>query len=156
MGIDDEKNPTTGTALSLQLKIRLSAVNFLKENLLGLPNLPTDEQLMTLQAERRQAIENRIAREKKAVFEKRETETRRYADGHRDFEAVSVDRGWGVETTNIRNVNESDDPMLQQMEIMQNYIQQARRANRYDDVVILEANLRDLQVEHERLRSQPS
>lgn len=156
MGIDDEKNPTTGTALSLQLKIRLSAVNFLKENLLGLPNLPTDEQLMTLQAERRQAIENRIAREKKAVFEKRETETRRHADGHRDFEAVSVDRGWGVETTNIRNVNESDDPMLQQMEIMQNYIQQARRANRYDDVVILEANLRDLQVEHERLRSQPS
>lgn len=156
LGIDDEKNPTTGTALSLQLKIRLSAVNFLKENLLGLPNLPTDEQLMTLQAERRQAIENRIAREKKAVFEKRETETRRHADGHRDFEAVSVDRGWGVETTNIRNVNESDDPMLQQMEIMQNYIQQARRANRYDDVVILEANLRDLRVEHERLRSQPS
>jgi hypothetical protein len=53
LGIDDEKNPTSGTALSLQLKIRLSAVNFLKENLLGLPNLPTEEQLIVLQAERR-------------------------------------------------------------------------------------------------------
>jgi hypothetical protein len=53
LGIDDEKNPTCGTALSLQLKIRLSAVNFLKENLLGLPNLPTEEQLLVLQAERR-------------------------------------------------------------------------------------------------------
>jgi hypothetical protein len=40
-----------------------------------------------------------------------------------------VDRGWGVETSNIRNVNESDDPMLQQMQIMRNYIQQARYAN---------------------------
>lgn len=29
-----------------------------------------------------------------------------------------------------------------------------RRANRYDDVVILEANLRDLQIEHERMQSQ--
>ena len=105
---------------------------------------------------------------------------------------MSVDRGWGVETSNIRNVNESDDPMLQQMQIMRNYIQQARyandlqtnvrlccgnlsnflkiyfveiyysaiaiescrRANRYDDVVILEANLRDLQIEHERMQSQ--
>jgi hypothetical protein len=100
-----------------------------------------------------QAIEKRIALEKKAVFEKRETETRRqHMDIHKDFEAVSfssdsvvfgylsnalhcnmcielkvsVDRGWGVETSNIRNVNESEDPMLQQMQIMRNYIQQAR------------------------------
>lgn len=53
LGINDEISPTSGTALSLQQKIRLSAVNFLKENLLGLPNLPTEEQLIKLQAERR-------------------------------------------------------------------------------------------------------
>ena len=55
--MDDEKHPTFGTAHSLQQKIRLSAVNFLKENLLGLPNLPTEEQLMKLQAERRLVCE---------------------------------------------------------------------------------------------------
>lgn len=90
-----------------------------------------------------------------------------------------MDRGWGVETSNMKNVNESDDPMLQQMQIMRNYIQQARSgfydwsigyntfhlfvissnlrsANRYDDVAILEANLRDLQFEHARMQSGPS
>jgi hypothetical protein len=37
-----------------------------------------------------QAIEKRIAQEKKAVFEKRETETRRqHMDNQKDFEAVS-------------------------------------------------------------------
>lgn len=53
LGVSDEKNPTCGTELTLQQKIRLSAVNFLKENLLGLPNLPTEDQLLKLQAERR-------------------------------------------------------------------------------------------------------
>lgn len=51
--MNDEKNPPTGAAYSLQQKIRLSAVNFLKENLLGLPNLPDAEQLAKLQEERR-------------------------------------------------------------------------------------------------------
>lgn len=98
-----------------------------------------------------QAIENRIALEKKAVFDKREVEAR--IDTHQKeiepvncylFSAycytvyssvvlvifllfkVSLERGWGVETSNIKNVNEADDPMLQQMQIMRNYIQQAR------------------------------
>ena len=39
---------------------------------------------------------------------------------------VSVDRGWGVETSRIKVANEDDDPMLQQMQIINNYIQQAR------------------------------
>lgn len=53
LGVNDEQNPTSGTALSLQTKIRLSAINFLKENLLGLPNLPSEDQFEKLQAERR-------------------------------------------------------------------------------------------------------
>jgi len=53
LGLNDEKNPPTGAAYSLQQRIRLSAVNFLKENLLGLPNLPDAEQLAKLQEERR-------------------------------------------------------------------------------------------------------
>jgi len=53
LGLNDEKNPTTGIEWSLQQKIRLSAVNFLKDNLLGLPNLPDAGQLAKLQEERR-------------------------------------------------------------------------------------------------------
>lgn len=53
LGLNDERNPTFGTALSLQQKIRLSAVNYLKENIMGLPNLPSEEQLVKLQENRR-------------------------------------------------------------------------------------------------------
>ena len=53
LGVNDETNPTTGLALSLQSKIRLSAVNFLKDNLLGLPNLPDEDQVKKLQEERK-------------------------------------------------------------------------------------------------------
>ena len=51
LGMNDEKNAPTGAAYSLQQKIRLSAVHFLKENLLGLPNLPDAGQLAKLQEE---------------------------------------------------------------------------------------------------------
>jgi len=53
LGVTDEKNPTMGTALTLQHKIRLSAVHFLKENVLGLPKLPSQEQLIKLQEQHR-------------------------------------------------------------------------------------------------------
>ena len=65
---------------------------------------------------------------------------------------VSLDRGWGVES--VRHVNEDDDPMLQQMDIIRNYIRQARREHRYDEVAILEENLRELQAEHERMKAE--
>ena len=38
---------------------------------------------------------------------------------------VSLERGWGVETSRI-GVNDAEDPMMQQMQIIRNYIQQAR------------------------------
>ena len=90
-----------------------------------------------------------------------------------------MDRGWGVETSRIKVTNESDDPMLQQMQIISNYIQQARwnysiflkmywirfdfiltiyfrRDHRYDEVAMLETNLRELQFEHDRMLSNGS
>jgi len=46
--------------------------------------------------------------------------------------------------------------MLQQIQIISNYIQQARRDHRYDEVAMLEANLRELQFEHNRMLSNAS
>jgi len=43
-----------------------------------------------------------------------------------------------------------DDPMIQQMNIIRGYIQQARSANRFDEVSMLENNLKELQVEYRR------
>ena len=43
-----------------------------------------------------------------------------------------------------------NDPMLQQMEIIKNYIRQARQANKHDEVAMLEQNLRELTKEYNR------
>ncbi|KAG7174503.1 Rabenosyn-5-like [Homarus americanus] len=64
-------------------------------------------------------------------------------------EEVVVDTGWGADSS-AHNVTETDDPMIQQMNIIRNYIKQAREASRYDDVPLLEANLRELQEEYKK------
>merc|ERR1711913_239961 len=49
-----------------------------------------------------------------------------------------------------------DDPMIQQMNIIRDYIQQARSANRFDEVSMLENNLKELQVEFRRQKQAES
>lgn len=53
LGLDDAMQPTYGSALTVQQKIRLSAVHFLKDHLMGLPNLPTEQQVAQLQLQRK-------------------------------------------------------------------------------------------------------
>lgn len=49
-----------------------------------------------------------------------------------------------------QEVSDSDDPIVQQMNNLRIFIKKAREANRYDDVSILEGNLRELQLEYQR------
>lgn len=44
----------------------------------------------------------------------------------------------------------NDDPMLQQMDIIRGFIQEAKNAHRYDEVQMLEANLKELQTEYQK------
>ena len=44
----------------------------------------------------------------------------------------------------------SEDPMIQQMNIIRGFIRDARQANRFDEVHILEKNLQDLQEEFKK------
>ena len=44
----------------------------------------------------------------------------------------------------------NEDPMVQQMNNLRGYIQQAREANMFDEVSMLESNLRMLQEEFKR------
>lgn len=62
---------------------------------------------------------------------------------------VVVDTGWGPNLS-PPCVTETDDPMIQQMNNLRNYIRQAREANRYDAVATLEANLKELQGEYKK------
>lgn len=59
---------------------------------------------------------------------------------------VAVTTGWSPENVNIeQNLPEiSNDPLMQQINIVRNYIRQARLANRYEEVASLEENLKFL------------
>ena len=70
---------------------------------------------------------------------------------HRQDSDGSLGRGWKPEgeTTTASKIA---DPMLQQMEIIRGYIRQAKQAKKFDEVAMLEQNLRDLQLEFTRQR----
>lgn len=52
---------------------------------------------------------------------------------------------WSVQQTT--SVKGNDDILVEQMNIIKNYIKQAREAMRFDEVETLEINLRELQNE---------
>ncbi|CAL4088206.1 unnamed protein product [Meganyctiphanes norvegica] len=163
----------------LQRRIYSSAAGFLKENILGLSKLPTAEEFRSIQARKRLETEARLMAEKEAsrlreeraeqILKRRDRERNSASPrGHSSLNSttsnrssikaqppqisqasVVVDTGWGADSS-AHNVTETDHPLVQQMNIIRNYIRQAREASRYDEVSALETNLKELQEEYRR------
>lgn len=149
---DTERTPSI-QALRLQKAIRTSATSYLRCQLLSLPTLPTEEQLKAAQERRRQKIAAQIQEEKlrearmrNAVYKQGSPQHRRSPDS-----AFSVGQGWVPEK---KQFFKSDDPLIQQMNIIRTYIQEARAAHKYDEVASLEANLKELKEEYWRCQQQ--
>jgi len=145
----------------LQNQIRRASVNFIKETLACLPSLPSDEDLLKLQEKRKEEIAKRIEEERKKAAETRlkfQNIQERRSDsitklkstpGKFNQSNVSYESGFVLSSSSQAHVVNSvnDDPMVQQMTIIRGYIQQARDANRFDEVHMLETNLKMLQEE---------
>ncbi|BFZ10752.1 hypothetical protein BsWGS_13791 [Bradybaena similaris] len=71
----------------------------------------------------------------------------------RNSSDTNVGAGWKPSEEALK-VSKASDPMLQQMEIIRNYIRQAKQAQRADEVLMLEQNLRDLHTEYLRQQQQ--
>ncbi|XP_033120338.1 rabenosyn-5-like [Anneissia japonica] len=56
-------------------------------------------------------------------------------------------KGWKPQVVNQAKLDAQDDPLEQQITIIKNFLEQARRAGKMDEVKMLEDNLRDLQKE---------
>ncbi|XP_053377139.1 rabenosyn-5-like [Mercenaria mercenaria] len=151
----------------LQKSIRVYASNFMQENMMGLQNLPSEEQYQKLQQKHTAQVQKQIALERQAVQlaqaeEKKLAEKEKYGspskdeDGHDRSSSQKHSRnksdGWKPTEHNVRGTDE--DPMLQQMEIIRVYIQQAKQAKKWDEVNMLEQNLRDLQMEYSSQQKQ--
>ena len=159
----DSPEPPTPTNLRLQHMIAAQASAFLQENLLSLPKLPTEEELEALHEAKRLEAQRRIAEERRVEQEQRrrreESEkASKEVPGHRrtastpevkfNKNEVEVICGWKPDSTSTASGHQGEDPMVQQMNIIRSYIRQAQEARRWDEVSMLEENLRELQQEY--------
>ena len=114
-----------------------------------------------MQESRKEKIQQQIAVERLAAMEAQEKEKRSEEPektgksptdsvkqlGHRRSESSdSVGKGWKPAEV----VAKADDPMLQQIEIIRGYVRQAREAKKWDEVEMLEQNLKEIQQEYLR------
>ena len=136
---------------SLRNKLRLFVAQYLQRNLLGLPSLPYEYELKELQerrcAEIKLALESGQASEDPA---KRTTKIGNRspapAGPSSSGEIVSTDNGWNIEKIELND--QDDDPILLQINIIKQYIERARSDHKYDEVNLLESNLKQLEIEY--------
>ncbi|XP_076626128.1 rabenosyn-5 isoform X1 [Colletes latitarsis] len=150
------ENPPQEQELRLHHMVRVSAMIFLKEELLSIQSLPSAEKYAELQIERQKRLEARIAyerqleeeqRERSKEYRKREawnTEARSSVKENQPVVVVNQSQGWGPSNVTPK-MPPSMDPIIEQMSNLRAYIKQARDDCRYDEVATLESNLRELQ-----------
>jgi len=149
-----------GSYATLKSRIRMASVNFVKATLVGLPGIPTEEELLKLQENRKAEASKRVEEEKKLSemaklkFENSaKKQQQQQQKSPRKAKPVLFDAGF-VSSLSHSNYVSSDDPIVQQMCNLREFIGQARSAGRHDDAMLLEENLKDLQEEYQRQRAQ--
>ncbi|KAJ8370886.1 hypothetical protein SKAU_G00109140 [Synaphobranchus kaupii] len=158
LGMKEEPQPHPKT-LQLQRMVRYTATLFVQEKLLGLMSLPTKEKYEELKEKRKQEQEKRLQQERQAALEaqKRRSEIEKSRSvASTNGEAVQPPKptmtkaaGW-LPSSSVLHTREFQDPLLQQIDNIQSFIQQARAAQRTDEVAMLEENLRQLQDEYDQ------
>lgn len=126
----------TGTQKELKLHqaVRRGATIYLKENLLSLPQLPTQDIIDSLRKSPPKSI-NR--------------------DSPSNSNEVAILSGWSpIVQPAPGNVPDELDPLIIQMDIIRGYIKEARKALRFEEVALLEHNLRELQKEYHNREQQ--
>ncbi|KAM3915101.1 rabenosyn-5 [Leptodactylus fuscus] len=159
LGLNEEPKPHPKN-LQLQKMVRYSATLFVQEKLLGLMSLPTKEKYEELKEKRRQENEQKLQRERQAALEAQRRRDEKKKDTlPRSSDALNGElqkpgrirkvEGW-LPTSGLPRNRETSDPLLQQIENITSYIQQAQAAGRVDEVRMLEENLRQLQDEYDQ------
>ncbi|CAH4037166.1 rabenosyn-5 [Pieris brassicae] len=118
----------------LQNSIRQAAAHFIKEELLSLRKLPTESQIEEVRKERYEKAQRQVELE------------RRRAERDRDWKE-GEGSGNGSGTSKIQH--DDDNPLLEQMNIIRGYIKDARKELRFEEVAILETNLKELKKEYQ-------
>ncbi|XP_053545327.1 rabenosyn-5 [Bombina bombina] len=154
LGLNEEPKPHPKSQ-QLQKRVRHSATLFVQEKLLGLMSLPTREKYEELKEKRKLENEQRMQREQVALETKRRGRESMPQFSPTPNGEISLHgqirkvEGW-LPTSGVSRNREASDPLLQQIDNITSYIQQARMAGRVDEVQMLEENLRQLQEEYDQ------
>ncbi|KAJ8967405.1 hypothetical protein NQ314_002912 [Rhamnusium bicolor] len=118
-------DPGMPKAAALQNNIRKATSVYIKDYLLTLSAPPTVQELEKIKRNRSiGVVEDDIPTPKPSI------------------KKVTVTTGWSpANVTNETTVVEENDPLLEQMNIVRNYIDQARKAQRFEEVASLQENL---------------
>ncbi|CAB3221452.1 unnamed protein product [Arctia plantaginis] len=117
----------------LQNSIRQAAAHYIKEDLLSLRKLPTEAQIEEVRRQRYERAERQIKMERERMEKQR--------DRMEELAGPSVSR--------VNNDDDDDNPLLEQMNIIRGYIKEARKELKFEEVAILEANLKELKKEYQ-------
>ncbi|NXM32102.1 RBNS5 protein, partial [Oxyruncus cristatus] len=154
LGLHEDPQPHPKT-LQLQRMIRYSATLFVQEKLLGLMSLPTKDQYEELK-KRRLHMVRQVTLETQGKQEENQKEfiSRSAAavngdETHMKKGTVRKSEGW-LPTSSISRESERADPLLQQIDNITSFIEQAKAANRIDEVRMLQENLMQLQDEYDQ------
>jgi rabenosyn-5 len=141
---------------ALQKSIRLSVIKFIKENMLTLPQIPVEEEIKKIQQKRVMELNQKIERDRRLAqeaFEKYEL------SGNSGYPAAAAATSSSKPVTVVKSVdnwsgyqhlmqsNPANDPLIEQINIIQSYIKQAREERRFEEIETLEANLQELRHE---------
>lgn len=119
---------------SLQNSIRRATAQYLKDNILALPVLPTHSELEKIKSDR-------LLRNTVVVQDNMNVHVKR----------ITVTTGWSPANVPGEDSSESlDDPLMEQMNIVRNYIDQARKAQRFEEVASLRENLKMLKESYRK------
>ncbi|XP_017785915.1 PREDICTED: rabenosyn-5 [Nicrophorus vespilloides] len=113
--------PNIPKAINLHNAIRRGTAVFIKEHLLSLPVLPSPAELEHIKQE--QSLRNEVPNTYNIPMKR-----------------VAVTTGWSPAAVDAAPET-SEDPLIEQMNIVRNYIEQAKKENRFDEVVSLRENL---------------
>lgn len=110
--------------LHLQATIRRATSQYIKDCLLMLPSLPSPAELERIRRNRTAAplLHTAVTSVKK----------------------VAVTTGWSPDNVTgetVPDIASDDDPLIQQINIVRNYIEQARKVERFEEVAALQENL---------------
>lgn len=131
---------------SLRNKLRLFVAQYLQRNLLGLPSLPYEYELKELQERRHNEIKLALESGCNNLEDNDHLRVNKSDRSQNTNEIVSTDNGWNMEKLELKD--EDEDPILLQINIIKKYIEQARLDHKYDEVNLLESNLKSLEIEY--------